>query len=146
MGVDKHRAYTQAVAYMREDAKRDAEPELYVIRARVSSNGVSLGESALHGFDVPDDWDKARRQLINAANDVIEEAIGEGREQLAKLTARLPKRPGMRISVNDSYANTHEMVDGLRAIADLIAEGYTSGVYPHNFDLTGEPTTDDGDD
>lgn len=146
MGVDKHRAYTRAVAHMRDAATRDAEPELYVIRAKALSNGVCLGESSLHGFDVPEIWEQARQQLINAANDCITEAIGEARERLAKLTATLPKHPGMRISVNDSYANTQEMADGLHAIAELVADGYTSGVWPHNFDLTGEPTATDPDD
>jgi hypothetical protein len=137
-GFDRHSAYIVAQANVRDEARRAIQPEQYIITASAYREDVLLGQVKVHGFDVPEDWAQARRQFIDSAGNLIDEAVGEAAAQLAKLVKAQPTGPQLSIYIRDSYPDTDDMAESLREIAELVQNGFTSGHYPHDFQLSGE--------
>ncbi len=84
-GFDRHRAWLTAVQYLREEAKRAADPQRYVVSVTVSRHGIQLASESVYNVDVPDDAAEARRQLIDQGEELIGPAVHRARATMTTL-------------------------------------------------------------
>jgi hypothetical protein len=93
LGFARGVAHELATRYVREEMERNVRQDraVYVIGASASREGIELAHTAIHGYEIDADatYTQAVTSLTDAVieNGVIDEAVSEARQALARLSA-----------------------------------------------------------